>query len=474
MNPIPEALRPELVAPITSAIIAADPLVEPVVIEAARTGMGMAASQVSQPFWPDVTLLWVVVGTGPHALVRYVAFMQDGSLRVLTNNPQAFAELAEQQAIQVTKETAVEYALFYLEVTRRMDCAIEVVVSDRVSLAHLSRPELVKGMLFGTNGLSVEQRIEVFQRLHQIRSLSPSQAEIYGALETIVDAMTDERRGISESTVKTLMAADVSSSELRRLEFLYRLPIAALNSEEKLALSRCIDVLASDVGSAYAVLLSESEVFGRRGFVHSRDNGAPMTRLGQPQTGYLGSVSPEAALGIKRCLQSGDVLQMDSEWGVLLTFEPPPRALVDSSLPPECWDDLDGFELMQSGRLVDCKPHNKAVLNDRAPIPFEWNASLYDVDGLGRATPLMKYASNEGAWLPFDACNPTQETEPVHWKQTMAVRRVLSHVKDGPFVRESGTRFMLELLVCRDQSVDLCQLLMGPLGTIHVDWSTVL
>jgi len=477
VNPIPEALRPELVAPITEAIIAADPTAEAQIITAASTGMGMAASQVAQAFWPDVTLLWVVIGTGPHALIRYVACPADGSLHVLTQSPDAFDAVAAQSVIEVSVDAALEYALFFLEVTRSMNQATEVVVSDQVSLAHLSRVDLVKAMLFGRNGLSTEQRVEALSRLHRIRDKHTSKTEIYAALETIIDAMTADANAPFQHTVTVLMSAGFSSADVRRLTILHRLPPDTLTPGERALLSRCLEALAPDIQANYAVLLSESDVFGSLGFIESRDSGRPVCRLGQNQLGYMGGVFPESMLGIQRCPKSGEVLQMNAEWGVLLTCKPPAGCLSSASIAPELWDDLDDFELMRNGHSVD---HNHrrddrmGVSKNRNWIPFEWNAALYDIDGLGSATPVMKFSVSEGQWATSAQVEGSAENTPQEWTLATAVRRVLTRACDGPVVRVSGHKFIVETLVCRDDNVDLCQLLIGGDGTIHASWSPVI
>lgn len=210
---------------ITEALLEAEPDGQQRITRALDSGVGLQLRRLDQAWWPEVAVLWVSIGAGPAALIRYVAATDDGQLTVLTDRPAAFCTVAQSRAIRPISEAAIcEYAAFYLEVTRPMDRSFELIATAIPADSPLA--EAVRQVLIGPP----DAQTVVFSRALRAGRITAD------GLSRL--ARAGRRLSDSGPAADTLRERGFSTDELTRLSRIRRLPTSALTPDESRLLLR--------------------------------------------------------------------------------------------------------------------------------------------------------------------------------------------------------------------------------------------
>ncbi len=419
---------------VTEAVLADEPTAAAAIADALDAGLGLSLQSLEQSWWPDVDVLWLAIGGGGRAFVRYLAQRGD-SLRLLTGRPDTFNALAAGAEPARSEVEVLEYALFYLEVTRSM--AVPSAVLEWGAEELLPRWAAALEAVTG----SAEHQLERIGRFARLVAASVDGPVSLDAVQRVISAVGGAQ-DTDGPVFEHLRDGGWSEDDLDRLSLARRLPPQTLAADECRLLARAHRALPPHgPARAYRRIDALTDVIG-------------------------GIFEDERIAGIERDSDSGEIQRLNAPAGLYVSL--PIAVLEPVSTPPYVWHQ-PGFTLHGSGAGGRSDWRYQGPGGGAAPLTE--GAEIYAVDTFGGVALTHRWA--DGGWAVAAVSDDDDEPElPGQvWAQEAFVHAVLRGGglgRPAARVSTSGAHFgVADVLLGVGQTVEIVRLQVSAEGAVH-------
>jgi hypothetical protein len=419
--------------------------------------------EVTQIWWPHVTLVWVpLVDVSPPS-ARYLGIQGD-KVTVITGSPDAFNELtahAETPPISPQSEAheVVNYAAFYVEVIRPMMSGTLIVNGDCSD--HPLWP-VVSPLVALWPEFDAAERKELLTRLARMQDGL--------CLDRVATAIRARRRAVAdEDGIQALISAGFSAPEIQLIDYLRRLPPLSLTAPEAALLIRAQRVFFSVDAGRGVQFLSEEQALGPHGLIQDGASGRPGTRWGAAVGGLAGDVVSESVAQVARDPMTGLI----SSVGAADCF------MVSVSLRGWAPLDREGRPLEQDGmrRMWGALPVpeiGRYGAKDGGPVPFEEGDELYWLDARGHASLMYRWGGDKAQWQSYipDSAH-RDEPAPASLPQSLEALAAADNVT--PVARREDDGWRVDgLMVVLGTEVYAVDFHLDSQGCVNAEWRALI